>query len=98
MVASVAMTPFTSFFATSFVTAIFSISCDFVICTAISVSCLLVRARHDYNPAQKPRMARSLGLRCGAEQSSPCFGTIDDCRDGLPSLRARGVHAAQPTF
>src|ERR1700731_4668238 len=35
MVASVSSTPFTSFFAISFSTAIFSISCDFVICTAI---------------------------------------------------------------
>src|SRR6266702_4341884 len=44
MVASVSSTPFTSFFASSFAAAIFSISCDFVICTAIFVSYVLIHA------------------------------------------------------
>src|SRR5208283_410191 len=48
MVASVSKTPFTSFFATSFSAAIFSISCDFVIWAAIYRSSSLIRCDAQY--------------------------------------------------
>src|ERR1700738_3867785 len=47
-VASVSKTPFTSFFATSFSAAIFSISCDLVIWAAISRSFSLIRCDGQY--------------------------------------------------
>src|ERR1700730_5606214 len=47
-VASVSKTPFTSFFATSFSAAIFSISCDLVILAAISRSFSLIRCDGQY--------------------------------------------------
>src|ERR1700737_1353012 len=48
MVASVSKTPFTSFFATSFSAAIFSISCDFVIWAAIFKVLSLIRCDGQY--------------------------------------------------
>src|SRR5687767_13454868 len=63
--ASASITPLTSFFASSFSVAIFSISCDLVIWVAILASSPVIRDEHSsgkYSPA--PRRTRSLHSFC----------------------------------
>src|SRR6266516_6428550 len=97
MVASVSSTPFTSFFASSVPAAIFSISCDFVICTAIFVSHGLIRDTDSIweSSAETGQMLRSaqlvgvLGHPHRAQSQAASFGP----GAGLIIRRSRIQHA-----
>src|SRR5213080_4513072 len=100
MVASVSSTPFTSFFASSVAAAIFSISCDFVICTAIFVSHGLIRDTDSIweSSAETGQMLRSAQLvgvlghphRAQSQAASFDYGLCSDC---CFFTRQRQIHA-----
>src|SRR5439155_3445488 len=97
MVASVSSTPFTSFFASSFAAAIFSISCDFVICTAIFVSHGLIRNTDSIwdSSAETGQMLRSAQLAgvLGHPHRAPSQAASSGPSAGLIIRRSRIQHA-----